>query len=187
MVVTLVPSLQHQAEARRRFDGVVSPVVVSATFNSISVKAAPISGVMGGEIFLRFADVGVPIEEWPEDPSASEASTLSDITRFVLVLLCLVCELDERPNPRGVEVTFLGGCCKNRYVSNWVDLGVFTGVHSMLPGEPGEPEYLSLRSESVPYPLSASNVLADLGPTDFGGQLVSVRGLTATDDSREWD
>lgn len=81
---------------------------------------------------------------------------------------------------------FLGGCGKKRYVSNWVNLGVFTGVHSMLLGESGEPRYLSLRSESVPYPLSTSNGLADLGPNDFNGQLVSVRGLTATDDSREW-
>ena len=107
------------------------------------------------------------------------------MARFVLVI-GLASELDGRPNPRGVEVTFLGGGCKNRYVSIWVNLGVFTGVHSMLLGESGEPRYLSLRSESVPYPLSASNILADLGPEDFGVQLVSVRGLTATDDSLEW-
>ena len=152
--------------------------------SSISVYAAPISGVMGGETFLRFADVGVFTEDCPEDPSASEASSLSDITRFVWVIR-LMCELAGRPIPRGVEVIFLDGCCKKRYVSNWVNLGVFTGVHSMLLGESGEPRYFSLRSESVPYPLSTSNVLADLGPNDFKGQLVSVRGLTATDDSRE--
>ena len=81
---------------------------------------------------------------------------------------------------------FLDGCCKKRYVSNWVKTGVFTGVHSMLLGKSGEPRYFSLRSESVPYPLSTSNGLANLDTNDFKGQLVSVRGLTATDDSREW-
>ena len=53
----------------------------------------------------------------------------------------------------------------------------------MLLGDSGEPGYFSLRSESVPYPLSTSIVLADLGSADFGGHVVSVRGLTATDDS----
>ena len=81
---------------------------------------------------------------------------------------------------------FLDGCCKNRYVSNWVNRGVLTGLHSMLLGESGEPKYFSLRSESVPYPLSTSNGLADLGPNEFKGQLDTVRGLTATDDSRDW-
>ena len=59
----------------------------------------------------------------------------------------------------------------------------------MLLGESGEPGYLSLRSESVPYPLSASIVLVDLGRSDFGGgrdkfsQAADVRRLTATEDS----
>ena len=52
----------------------------------------------------------------------------------------------------------------------------------MLPGEPGEPRYPSLRSESVPYPLSTSIVLTNSGLGDFRGQ-TTVRGLTATEDS----
>ena len=59
----------------------------------------------------------------------------------------------------------------------------------MLLGESGEPGYFSLRSESVPYPLSASIVLVDLGRSGFGfhrgemSQATDVRGLTATEDS----
>ena len=62
----------------------------------ISVYAAPISGVMGGEIFLRFTDVGVFTEDCSEDPSASELSSLSDITRFAWVVR-LMCDLAGRP------------------------------------------------------------------------------------------
>lgn len=151
-------------------------------FNSISVYAAPSSGVIAGDTFLRFADAGASNEGGSEEPSAPEASSLSDTTRFVLVFP-LAGELDGVSSSRGVEVTSLDGCCKKRYVSSWVSLGVFTGVHSMLLGELREPRYISLRSESVPYPLSASNVLTDLGLNDFGGRVVTVRGLTATDDS----
>lgn len=137
-------------------------------FNSISAYAAPISGVMTAGIFLRFGDAGASIDEWPEEISASEASSVSDIPRFVLVIR-LICEIAGESRPRGVEVTFLGGSCKNRYVFRQANFGEFTGVHSMLLGESGEPGYFSLRSESVPYPLSASIALSDLGRSDFGG------------------
>ena len=112
-VVILPPRVQIQAEARRRFNSFLSPFFASATFNSISVYAAPISGVMAGEIFLRLGDVGVDIDEWPRGSSTPEASSVSDITRFVCFIR-LPRELDGLRETRGFEVTFLGGCCKNR-------------------------------------------------------------------------
>lgn len=53
---------------------------------------------MGGETFLRLIDVGVFTEDCPDDPSASEASSLSDITRFAWVVR-LMCDLAGRPKP----------------------------------------------------------------------------------------
>ena len=168
-------------------------------FSSISVYAAPISRVMAGDILFRFGDVGVYIEEWSEELSASEDSSMSDIIRFVFVFVRLLCGREGWSRSRGVEVTFMGDGCKNRYVSRQanfgvftgVNSGVFTGVNSMLLNESGELRYFSLRSGSVPYPLSASMILPDLGPSDFGGnegrlsKEGTVRGLTAIEDSRD--
>lgn len=157
-------------------------------FNSISVHAAPISGVMTADIFLRFGDAGASTDECSGELSTPEAWSISDIPRFVFVIR-LLSEVFGESRPRGVEVTFPGGCCKNGYVARQPSFGEFTGVHSTLLGDSGKPKYLSLRSESVPYPLSASNTHADLGRSDFGGhtsksaQAADVRGLTAIEDS----
>ena len=91
-VVILKPHFQSQAEARRRLP---SPYFASAVFNAISVCAAPISGVMAGEILLRFGDVGAVIDEEPGESSTPEASSVSDITRFVRFIR-LLRELDGR-------------------------------------------------------------------------------------------
>ena len=145
---------------------------------------------MAGDTFLRFGDAGESIDEGLEELSVSETPSISAKPRLLLINR-LLCEVLGESKPRGVEVTFLGGCCKKRYVSRQADLGELTGVHSMLLNESGEPGYLSLRSESVPYPLSASIALVGLGRSDLGGPasklgwVAGVRGLTATEDSRD--
>ena len=91
-VVILTPRFQSQAEARRRL---LSPYFASAIFNATSVCAAPISGVMAGEILLRFGDVGAVIDEGPGESSTPEESSVSDITRFICFVR-LLRELDGR-------------------------------------------------------------------------------------------
>ena len=116
VILTLIRRIEDYAEARRRFNGFLSPSVASAMFNSTSVYAAPISGVMTPDLFLRFGDAGASIDEWLEGPSVSKASLISDIPRLVLAIR-LLCEVAGESSPRGVEVTFLGGRCRYRYVS----------------------------------------------------------------------
>lgn len=82
-------------------------------FNSISVKAAPVSGVITSGVitagvFLRFDDPGASFDEWSEELSPQGASSISDIPRFVLVIR-LLCEAAGEPRSRGAEVTFRGG------------------------------------------------------------------------------
>ncbi len=68
-------------------------------------------------------------------------------------------------------------------------MGVFTGVKLMLVGDPGLEGYMSLRSVSVPYPLSTSAAFLGFGRKDFGGHNGSdakadgVRGLLAVEES----
>lgn len=155
-------------------------------FSWSNVQAAPISGVRAPVIFLRFGDTVSAIEDWSDELSLLEAPSIWRSGRFAPFFFLLLPEtLPTWPSlsSRGVEVTFARGKLK------FSSLGEFTGVHPEFEHESGEPGYLSLRSLSVPYPLSTSIALNDLGSKGFGGQpgnagkAHGVRGLTGIDDS----
>ena len=157
--------------------------------SSISVYAASISGLMfestAGQVKFTFLRFCVRRFGWlyEFDKLSSSDSLLEKRGRFEDFPLGL---FDEDIFTRGVEVTLRGEAPDLSAES----LPPFTGVHPVLVGDPGYEEYISLRSESVPYPLSISATGSRLKGNDFGGGQIGsseyaedVRGLTANDGS----
>ena len=162
--------------------------MASAACKCINVYAASISGdtleAKARDTFLRFCGTGPDSEHGSIDrPSAGSSWDPGRFEDFAF-------ELSRRDAfIHGDEVIPCAGW-GTRGPSTIGIFGVFTGVHPPYIGDPGYDEYISVRSVSVPYPLSTSMPLNFLGRCDFGGGQIGSSekaedclGLLANDDS----